>query len=80
MINKKFLNKEELLWKQIKLEQDQFPCKCGHFKNSHIKGLCVTCHSEYFMITNRNVSSCFHEYVQMFNLDIIEWMAKHIQK
>lgn len=83
MVNKQNLDKELFDWKQKRLEQGKFPCMCGHFESSHVKGMCIACHGEdndhpaSAHGEGHAVGSCFHQHAQMDNLTLIEWMAHH---
>jgi len=80
-LNKEKLEAELFAWKQQRLEQGKFPCKCGHFERSHVKRMCVVCQGEddYNLFSNlsEHKFSCFHSFAPMDNLSIIEWIAAH---
>lgn len=83
-MNNDALNGELFEWKQKRLEEGKFPCLCGHFESVHVKNLCIGCHGDEEHPASAHgegwaVGSCFHKYVQMPNLDIVEWMAKNKQ-
>jgi len=79
-MDKNALDRELFEWKQKRLEDGKFPCICGHFKNVHVKNLCIGCHGDDTHPATVHgegwaVGSCFHQFVQMDNLTLIEWMA-----
>jgi hypothetical protein len=82
MVNNEQLDAELLAWKREKLDQGKFPCMCGHFESSHVKGMCIACHGieGHTESSFLESESCFHIYKQMPNLDLIEWFDKHIDK
>ena len=82
MVNEKELNKELADFKQKRLEEGKFPCKCGHFEASHVKSLCIGCHGDEEHPASAHgegwaVGSCFHLFEIMDNLTIVEWMAQN---
>jgi len=85
MVDKKALDAELFDWKQKRLEEGKFPCKCGHFESSHVKNLCIGCHGDPEHTASAHgegwaVGSCFHRFSQMDNLTLIEWMVDNKQE
>ena len=82
MIDDSALDKELFEWKQSQLEKGKFPCICGHLESMHVKNLCLGCHGEDTHPASAHgegwaVGSCFHRFVQMDNLTLIEWVAQN---
>lgn len=82
-MDQKNLDKELFQWKQARLEDGKFPCKCGHFESTHTKRFCIACHGDdQNHVANVHgegfpFDSCFHVYIKMDNLSVIEWIAKN---
>jgi hypothetical protein len=77
MVNDDHLNAELFAWKQKKLEEGKFPCQCGHFESSHVRGLCILCHGGDSKTDPKYGDNCWHYFKQMDNLSLIEHMAQH---
>jgi hypothetical protein len=84
-LNKDKLDTELYEWKQSRLEDGKFPCRCGHFESSHIKRMCIACHGKDGHTESSyeddglsvKVGTCYHDFEPMDNLTIVEWMAQH---
>lgn len=82
MVNNENLDKELFKWKQTQLEKGKFPCKCGHLESVHVKSLCIGCHGDDEHPASAHgegwaIGSCFHKFIQMDNLTLIEWCAQN---